>query len=80
LEVRSSDSDIPNLSDKETPINESDILSESIDIAATPEMGPPPSKKSQKKQPDDLYRVLEYLQKQKVNNENRCVMPLITYY
>jgi hypothetical protein len=80
LEVRSSDSNIPNLPDTETPINESDTQSEGIDIATTFEVDLPPSKKSEKKQPDDLDKVLEYLKKQKVNNENRCVMPLITYF
>jgi hypothetical protein len=41
LEVRSSDSNISNLPDTETPIHESDTQSEDIDIAIT-EMGTPP--------------------------------------
>lgn len=72
LEVRSSDSNIPNLPDTETPIHESDTQSEDSDIARISEMGPPPSKKSQKKQPDDLDRVFEYLQKKREQRKPTC--------
>ena len=72
LEVRSSGSNIPNLPDTETPIHESDTQSEDIDIATISEMGPPPSKKSQKKQPDDLDRVFEYLEKKREQRKPTC--------
>jgi hypothetical protein len=72
LEVRSSDSNIPNLPDAETPIDEIDTSSQDIDTTIISEMGPPPSKKPKNKQPDDLDRALEYFQtknerKQKCN-------------
>jgi hypothetical protein len=72
LEVRLSDSNIPNLPDTETPIHDSDTQSEDIDIETSSEMGPLPSKKSQKKQPDNLDRVLEYLQEKSEQRKLTC--------